>query len=36
MLAFSADRGLRYPKNEDWGYETLKYEDVKTQEYQNN
>ena len=33
---FSEDRGLRFLKYEDSGYETLKYEEVKTQEYQNN
>ena len=35
LPAFFENRGLRFLKYEDWGYETLKYEDVKTQEYKN-
>ena len=33
---FSEDRGLTFLKYEDRGYETNIYEEVKTQEYQNN
>ena len=33
---FNEDRGLRFLKYEDRRYETLKHEEVKTQEYQNN
>ena len=32
----SEDRGLRFLKYEDWRYDKLKYEEVKTQEYQIN
>ena len=32
----SEDRGLRFLKYEDWRCDTLKYEEVKTQEYQTN
>ena len=30
LLAFSEDRGLSFLTYEDWGYQTLKYEGVKT------
>ena len=36
IQGFSEDRGLSFLKYENRRYETHKYEEVKTQEYQNN